>query len=166
MPAKSITIEPGGQDEQPSLSDLPPEALTLVAKCCASESGAHGHPLLRVARCGRDAVLQGSTRISIDLGNTFHPCLDSFAASGRLLNRACRAAATGLSVELVLGRHYGALPGLLQPALGSDEQGWHNVHKLSIEPKKDLPMQVHYSQVRQEVVFGRHGAAKALCQAA
>jgi hypothetical protein len=144
---QSINKMPSGQDEQPSLSDLPDQVVALVAKRCAAESSAQGHPLRRVARCGRDAVLQGLTRICLNLSKDWKK--DNFSPDGRLLDRACRASAAGLAVQLVLGNHCGALPKLLQPALDFGRGGWHNVHKLSIEPKYACSGYCGDSKVRQ-----------------
>jgi hypothetical protein len=86
--------------------------------------------------------------------------VDSFSSIARLLNRACRAAPTGLNVELALRQHGNALPELLSPALGSaGGGGWQNVHSLSIEPERNSSKYSFY-KVGQQAAGGEDGLVK------
>jgi hypothetical protein len=142
-----------------TLADLPIELLTQLAKHAAPGSEAQGHPLLGVARCGRDAVLRSLTRVSLDLNSQGGKGNSSISSIAGLLDRACRAAPTGLNVELALGQHANDLPELLRPAFdspGGGGRGWQTVHKLRIGPRRNWIRYTKYKVGQEEAAVCDH----------
>jgi hypothetical protein len=99
-----------GQDPAPSLVELPGPVLAELVRTTQPEGRKsprlhpslrrppEGHPLLRVARAGRDAVLQHSKALILRLQPADSPAAVEPVA--RLLDRAWSQAAEGLRVRL------------------------------------------------------------------
>jgi hypothetical protein len=114
-----------GQPET-SFASLPEPVVAHIAHLSKQRPGP---PLMGVSSSCRDAVLSSLTSVRL------HPLPASEAPfspgpHARLLHRACCQARPGLQVELILWRHCGSLPQLLQP--GIEYGGWRNVHKLKV----------------------------------
>jgi hypothetical protein len=91
-----------------------------------------GHPLLRVSRACRDAVLHATEAISlIDGRSSSAPSAAQKSADARLLHRACCEASPGLGVSLDM-KCWGpdTLSVLLQPGISSG--GWTKVQNLRV----------------------------------
>jgi hypothetical protein len=144
-----------------TLSDLPIELWSQLARHSAPRSDAQGHPLLRVARCGRDAVLRSLARVSLDLNSQGEQADSAIRSIAVLLDRACRAAPTGLNVELALGQHGNDLPDLLRPAVDSPEGGaWQNVHTLRIGPRRYCSRYATYKVGQEKAAVCDHDLVK------
>jgi hypothetical protein len=118
-----------GDEDEPKLSCLPLEVLASIS----SNTGQHStrvHPLLKVCRATRDAVLQGLKNVELCITNDEDG--STVGRLARMLHRACCTATPGLKVKLCwrnLKCEQGVLTNLLL-APGIQSQGWHNVHYL------------------------------------
>jgi hypothetical protein len=109
-----------------SLDDLPQECWDEVAKLsrpCPSNQ----HPLLSVARRGRDTVLSGLRRVA--LRGEWGSSQQWLQPAARLLHRACSQAPDGLEVQFDYLK-YRDIEDVIQP--GVDCGGWQKVHKLTV----------------------------------
>ncbi len=119
--------------------DLPGDVLAQIS------AGSPGLRLLALSRRGRDVVLERARAVQLNFLMPAAFWLPSDEPAARLLDRACRAAAPGLQVEINIGNpHTGhgfshnqthrlqssLLSALLQR--GRDAGGWGNVHVLSL----------------------------------
>lgn len=125
-----------GHNPPPSLIDLPQPALADLFSLCQSGdplfwSKRQGHPLLGIARAGRDAVLTNAKRVALRLEPADSPADVGPLAS--LLQRACSQAAAGLKFELQGGvedDHMWQIPLILRS--GVERGGWRNVSHLKV----------------------------------
>jgi hypothetical protein len=110
--------------QQFRMDELPELVLAVLAKHSLIK-GAKGHPMLSLARGPRDAVLQGLSKLQLDL----QPDLN-LQPLARLLNRACRQAVSNLELTLNLNGQHGFLPILLQTP--AEDAGWRALRQLRV----------------------------------
>jgi hypothetical protein len=115
-----------GSHPEASFDSLPEAVIAHIAYLSKLPRRSRGHPLLRVSRSCRDAVLSSCATIRM-----YARCQSSTPApDARLLHRACCQARPGLALWIHLMRFTGSLAELLQP--GIECGGWRNVHKLEV----------------------------------
>jgi hypothetical protein len=115
------------------LFELPDDLLAKIT------SGSHGFPLLALSRRGRNLVLERARAIQLKLHWPLSHSQEqpTVAAAARLLDRACRAAAPGLQVEIKRGGNFCFEPPLLSLLQhGLDAGGWGSAHALSLEVRE------------------------------
>jgi hypothetical protein len=134
-----------GNFDDPCLLDLPSYALNLLVS--KSRGFYFRHPLLRVGRAGRDAVLQGTKNASLQLRP--EDTAETVAALTRMLSRVCATAAAGLRLHIRspadeperssdTERDADALLAtLLEPGLQQPD-GWPKVHSLELAVRQKI----------------------------
>jgi hypothetical protein len=130
-----------GQQPCQNLLGMPQAVLARIAQLCNPYyHRIYGHPMLRLSRGGRDAVLSNLKMIRLfpysysaaatGAHNTHHKA----EATGRLLHRACCQVPAGLEVDIHLSDSGLAssdyFSTLLQPGIRCG--GWHHVHSLKV----------------------------------
>jgi hypothetical protein len=142
--------EPARASIDPCLLDLPSYALNLLVS--KSRGFYFRHPLLRVGRAGRDAVLQGTKNASLQLRPEDNA--STVAPLTRMLSRVCATAAAGLRLHIRsqadetegssnTERDADALLAtLLEPGLQQPD-GWPKVHSLELAVRPEHLVKVH-----------------------
>jgi hypothetical protein len=158
--------QPAGHAE-PSFASLPEPVVAQIAQLSKQPRWERGHPLLRVSRSCRDAVLSSLTAVKLFTSPVSSPASKAFSPGlcARLLHRACCQARPGLKLRLHLEKNCDSLPHLLQP--GVECGGWRSVHKLEVGFKQGgtncgrLP-EPSYS-IRQVLMLTAAGVAGLQC---